>query len=228
MNSSISKKYKKVDVFIIVLFLVCLLVVGGTYAYIILPVTVTNGNYNAATTCFSIDYSATNDNGTLPITGVLFPSSGPSGGLFGKVAMKVNSSCKVNGKGTVTLNVTTGSDKLFQTVGGHCENSKTLKTMVNYTTSSNCAAQTNGLWVTDGNALKYAIYNTNSISSSTVPLKVGYVNKTGSIVLYNNFDITSTQVNYYIYIWLDGNISDNSYANLSFNGYISASANQIS
>lgn len=226
MNSSISKKYKKIDFFIIALFLVSLLVVGGTYAYISTSLTISNGNYNTKTTCLNVTYNITNDDGSLPITGPLFPSTGPSGGIFGKVSLKINDSCSITGLGTLTLNVTTGSDILFQTASGHCENSQTLETIPSYTDSSSCNAQTNYKWVTNGTALKYAIYNTSSISDA-IPLNVGYLNSTSSIDIYKDISVTAIQSNFYVYIWLDGYVSDNSYANIAFDGNISASVEQV-
>ena len=229
MNTSIiNKLIKKKKAIYISMGIICLLllILGGTYAYIVLAVNTSNGRYNTNTTCFDITYDVTNDDGTLPITGTMFPSSTPKGGLSGKVSMKINDDCNVSGTGTLTLKITNANSTLLQTVSAHCENSKTLKTMTEYTTNSTCAAQTNGKWVTTGTALKYAVYNTDNVTSSTVPLNVGYVTNSSSVKLYDGFDLTKTAVTYYVYIWLDGNISDNSYANLSFNGNISASAIQ--
>lgn len=218
--------YNKNVYLIIGIIVFVLLIIGGTYAYITLAVNVTNGSYVANTTCFTIDYDITNDDGSSPITGTMFPSSSANGGLTGRVSLKVNNSCNVNGMGTLTLNVTSVNSTLIQTVAAHCENSQTLNTLTDYRTSSTCTAQTNGKWVTNGSALKYAVYNTNSVTSSTIPLSVGYVNKTGSIKIYDNFEITDTLSTYHVYIWLDGNLSDNSYANLPFDGNVSASAIQ--
>lgn len=218
--------YNKNIYLIIGIIVFVLLIIGGTYAYMTLAVNVTNGSYVVDTTCFDIDYDVTNDDGTLPISGDMFPSGGPVGGLSGKVSLKINDNCSVEGVGTIMLNVVDVSNTFIQTVAEHCENSVTLSTMTDFTTSSDCTAQTNGIWVTNGSALKYAVYDTNSVTNNTVPLSVGYVNKTGSIDIYDNFSITESSVTYYVYIWLDGNLSDNSYAGLSFDGNVSVSALQ--
>lgn len=225
MNNNI--KNKKNFYIIVGVIIGILLIAGGTYAYVTLTVNVTNGNYSSVTGCFDIDYNVTNEDGTLPITGTMYPSSNPSGGLNGRVSLKVNSSCNVNGTGTLKLNVVNGNSTLLKKVSAHCENSKTGKTLTGYTTSSSCTSQQNGVWVTNGTALKYAVYDTNSVTSSTIPLSVGYVTNTTGIQMLNNISITSTVSTYYVYIWLDGNLIDNSYLSLAFNGNISATATQI-
>ena len=225
INNNLNYKERNIR-FIIGIIIIILLIIGGTYAYMTLAANVTNGSYVAGTTCFVIDYDITNDDGSSPIAGTMFPSSSAGGGLSGKVSLKINNNCNVNGVGTLYLNVTSADSTLIKNVSNHCENSQTLQTMGDYTTSSTCTAQSNGKWVTSGSALKYAVYNTNSVTSSTVPLSVGYVNKTGSIKIYDNFSITKNLSTYYVYIWLDGNLSDNSYANLPFVGNVSASATQ--
>ena len=225
MNNNINNK--KTIYLIIGVIIGILLIAGGTYAYITLAVNVTNGNYSSVTGCFDIDYNVTNEDGTLPITGTMYPSSNPSGGLNGRVSLSVKNTCNVNGVGILKLNVVNGNSTLLKTVGAHCENSQTLKTLTDYTTSSSCTGQQNGVWVTNGTALKYAVYDTNSVTSSTIPLGVGYVTNTSGIQLLNNINITSTVSNYYVYIWLDGNLIDNSYLSLAFNGNISATATQI-
>lgn len=216
---------KNTKIIIIGIIIFILFIVGGTYAYMIIAVDAFNGSYVSSTTCFIVDYNVTNADGTLPITGEMFPSSNAMGGLSGKVSLKINNNCEVNGLGTLTLNVTNADNTFFKTVTGHCENSQTLKTITDYTDSSSCTSN-GGVWVTNGSALKYAIYDTNSVTNNTVPLSVGYVNKIGSIDIYDNFSITESSVTYYVYIWLDGNLSDNSYADLSFDGNVSVSALQ--
>lgn len=79
------------------------MLVGGTFAFLSFTATVTNAVYNGTTTCFLVDYSS-----GQAITGTMFQSSTPKGGLTGSVTMNIKSSCNVNGAGTITLNV--GSD----------------------------------------------------------------------------------------------------------------------
>lgn len=72
------------------------------------------------------------------------------------------------------------------------------------------------------NALKYAVYE--NVNSD--PVASGNITKTGEMTLYSNFTLSKTAKDYYIYIWLDGNIADNSYVNIPFSGYIHASGAQ--
>lgn len=224
---------KKNITLVISILLFVLLIVGSTFAYLIFSVYVTNGVYNTSLTCFNVTYDINNSDGSSDITGTLFPSSGPSGGLNGAVKIGIDPDCNVNAIGNLYLDVDSASDLLFQTVEAHCENSQTLKTMTDYTTEDECVAATNGTWVTDGGPLKYAVYNTSQVTSSTVPIKVGYLKQLSQINIYEDFilyDVDSeTQssaataagfgsdgnISYYIYIWMDGNLTDNSYASLS-------------
>ena len=205
------------------IFLVSMFIIGGTYAYMTLSIDINNNTIAYNTTCFDIVYDADND--STPITGTLIPSSGPGGGLNGKISLGLSASCKnIDAYGTFNLDVTSGSDILFQTVDAHCENSQTLRTLTKYTDSTSCEASANGKWVTGGTALKYAVYTTNNITSTTVPIKTGYIKSNGIIPIYKNFPVLNETVNYYFYVWLDGNLTDNTYASQSFVGGISASA----
>lgn len=218
---------KKKMVFLSVgIILAGLLIAGGTYAYLTIAANVKNGNYVGNTTCFSINYDITNADGTLPITGTLLPSANPSGGLVGNLSIGVKSGCSVSGLGNLHLVVSSGGNVLFQKVATHCENAKTLKTLTQYTTSSACTAVTGNVWVTNGSALKYAIYDNNNPTSSQ-PLSVGYIDRIADINIYNQFSISSTAKTYYIYIWLDGNFADETYLSQPFSGYIYADATQV-
>ena len=208
------------------IFLISMFIIGGTYAYMTLSISITNNTIAYETSCFDIVYDADND--STPISGTLIPSSGPGGGLNGKISMGLASKCKnIDGYGSFYLDVTSGSEVLFRTVDEHCENSQTLRTLTKYTDKASCEEQTNGVWVTGGTALKYAVYTTNNISSTTIPNKVGYLTDEGSLGLYENFPIVNQTVDYHIYVWLDGNLIDNSYVSQSFVGSISASASQV-
>ena len=214
-------KIRNKNIFLaIVVLLVGFLLAGGTYAYLTRTVNVTNGNINAVTTCFDIDYMDTNQ-----ITGTLFPSANPSKGLSGMVSLKVNSSCDLNGIGTIYIHANSGTSTKFTTTAiAHCENPVTLESLPTYVNSNTCTSN-NGIWVTNGKPLKYAIFD-NSAGSGN-PLDVGYFSSIGNdIAVYRTFMVTSTQVNYYLFLWLDGYLTDNTYTNLSFNGYISVSAIQ--
>ena len=68
-------------------------------------------------------------------------------------------------------------------------------------------------------ALKYTLLKDNTI------IKNGVINTTSKITLLDNIDVSgTTPITYTIYVWLDGSVADNSYANLKYNGYISAEA----
>ena len=208
------KKRNLILIFSLFLFIACLS--AATYAYIIFSINVTNASYNSMTACFDVDYDITNDDGTLPITGTLFHSATPKGGLSGKVALGINSTCKAGGTGTINLNVKSGGSVLFQTVRGHCENTKTLQTVTGYETQTACESVEGTQWVTTGTALKYAIYE----DLKSEPVSVGYVTGTGIISVYDNIVLSHTMKTIYIYIWLDGELTDNSYADIAFNSSV--------
>lgn len=65
-------------------------------------------------------------------------------------------------------------------------------------------------------ALKYTVVNGNNVTD-------GVINTSEKITLLENINInSSTPSTYTVYVWLDGSVADNSYANLTYNGYISA------
>ena len=68
-------------------------------------------------------------------------------------------------------------------------------------------------------ALKYTVV------SGTSVLANGVIDTNNKIPLVDNIDVSSTTpTTYTVYVWLDGKVADNSYANLSYLGYISAEA----
>ena len=68
-------------------------------------------------------------------------------------------------------------------------------------------------------ALKYTVV------SGTSVLANGVIDSNNKIPLLDNIDVSSTSpTTYTVYVWLDGEVADNSYANLSYLGYISAEA----
>ena len=218
-----NKNINKNTILLVIILLLGLIIAGGTFAWLTATLNVTRGTYNVASTCFMVDYT---DN-TQTLSGTLFPSVGPNKGLSGSVSMKINSSCLVLGKGTLYLHVNDGtSTKFGAVVDAHCENPSTYITIPDYATSSTCTTN-GGVWVTNGTALKYAIYDNNTFTGS--PLAKGYfsnswINNDGT--LYSNFDVLHTAKTYYIYVWLDGYVSDNTYTELPFNGYIKAVVEQ--
>ena len=183
---------------------------------------------NLDVTLFSDCLNGTQTNNNVgDLRGTLFPSTEITGGLFGSLAMGVNSACNITGTGTIYLHVGTESSvTLLRKTDGHCENPTTLETLTSYTSSNECLTDGNK-WVTDGSALKYAVYD-NAVGTG-VPLSVGYI--TGGdigedISLYKGFDVNSTNNRYYMFIWLDGNLTNEDYEDLPFSGYIHASVVQ--
>lgn len=220
-------KRKKI-LLVVGIILACVLVVGGTYAYLTFSVSVTNGTISGNVECFEIDYSILNDDDSSQITGTLFPSAGPSGGLSGKVSININASCNVTATGTLYLNVDSGtSTALVQTVADHCEDKITLETLNDYTTSAECTADSSRMWVSTGTGLKYAVYS--SVNATGTPLNVGYITSGDigrDIPIYSDFTVDKTASSYYIFIWMDGYITDSTYTELPFGGYIHASVLQ--
>lgn len=214
-------KYKNMFLLLLVLF-VGMLVAGGTYAYLTTSMTVTNGNYVANTTCFDIDYLNTDQ-----ITGTLFPSANHTKGLSGTVSLKVNSACNVNGNGRIYIHINDETSEDFGDVAEpHCENPETLETLSDYTTSNDCTTN-DGEWVTNGTVLKYAVYD--NASGVGTPVDVGYFdadNIGDNMLLSDYLVINRTQSDYYIFLWLDGYLTDNTYVDLTFSGYIWAEALQ--
>ena len=183
---------------------------------------------NLDVTLFSDCLNGTQTNNNVgDLKGTLFPSTEITGGLFGSLAMGVNSACNITGTGTIYLHVGTESSvTLLRKTDGHCENPTTLETLTSYTSSNECLTDGNK-WVTDGSALKYAVYD--NAMGTGVPLSVGYI--TGGdigedISLYTGFDVNSTNNRYYMFIWLDGNLTNEDYEDLPFSGYIHASVVQ--
>ena len=211
-KKSIDKKYMLLAIFI---FLSGLLIIGGTVAYLSSAVNVVNGNYVTNTKCFDVTYTDNTDQ----ITGTLFPSANAGGGLSGSVSFVRDATCAVNGKGTLYLNVDSGSSNvLTSTVAPHCENKYTLETLGGYT-ETDCNVNDNTIWVTNGTALKYAVYDS---ASRTNLYATGYIDSSfigTDKAIHTDFSINNTSKTYYLYIWLDGHISDDTYTDLSFRAH---------
>lgn len=263
-----SMKMKSVVLSVIVL-LIGLMIVGGTYAFMTIQANVTNTNYVGVSTCFLVDYNIDNGNGTQAITGTLFPSISPIKGLNGRVGLKINDNCDVNGMGTLKLHINSETDNHLTAIAtSHCEDKKTGDILTEYATEASCSSagerwknyptsycednntlqilkeympsaslsassasascvSNNGTWVTNGSPLKYAIYN--SSNTNSMPVKVGHITSSNigsDVTIYDNIVLTSDQRYFYVYIWLDGYLSDNTHSDLPFGGYINANAIQ--
>ena len=211
-------------VLILVILCIGLITIGGTYAALVmtLNVAVTNGIYEDSSQCFDIIYDAGED-----IRGQLFPTASSNGGLQGSLTVGIADNCNVSGALTLNLIISEESDSrgvLTQTVAPHCENSSTLETLYNYNDSSACSSN-GGTWVEDGTALKYAVFKNNG----SEPVSVGYIDSVGTTLSILNETISGSDSDneYLIKIWLDGYVSDNSYANQSFAGRIQTKVQQL-
>lgn len=203
---------KKNILIIIAVLMVGLLITGGTYAYLTVAMTVTNGNYATNTHCFGVTYSDDTDN----ISGTLFPTGNASGGLSGGISATADATCGLNGRGTLYLHIDNStSDQLLSTVSGHCEVENTLETLQDYDSSAECTAVSGAKWVTNGTALKYAVFSGSDLYSS------GYItanDKGTDKVIHEDFSVTTTTKTFDVYVWLDGYLSDDTYLDLPFNG----------
>ena len=254
-----NKEFRKSIILTICVIFVGLMAAGGTYAWLSNSVNVTNGVHNVSMHCFLIDYNINNVSGGQEITGTMFPSENASGGLNGRVGLKTNSSCNVNGEGTLKIHVNSANNALLtnsasycesrktmekidgittkaacDTAGGrwrgygdsYCENPDTLARLTDYTDNTTCNSN-GGVWKTGGSPLKYAVYDNASLTGT--PLSVGTIVSSdvgNDKIILDGVSITSTQKYYYIYVWLDGYLIDDSVAEFTFNAYISASAIQ--
>ena len=209
---------KKNIVLLIAVVIVGMLVAGGTYAVLLSTMNVTNGNYSSKVDCFTINY----DKGQN-ITGTLFPAVDYNGGLSSSVSLSISSSCAITGTGNLIIHIDDEtSETLLGEVSGHCEERETLKYLSGYDENT-CIGE--NMWVNNGTALKYAIFNTNSTTGT--PLTVGYIKNYGDNIT-DGFAVNNSTTNatYYLYIWMDGYLIDNNYNNLSFSGYLDASVTQ--
>ena len=247
-------------ILLITVLFVGLALAGGTYAFLTSSVNITNNVYNTVTGCFNVDYTIDNGDNTQDITGTLFPSTNASGGLNGRVGIKANTTCGLNGIGTLKLHINSETSSTFmtsassycedrgtmepitgisteadcQTTGGrwrgygdsYCESNTTLERLTDYTDSSSCANHS-GTWKSGGSPLKYAVYS--NATATGAPLSKGYITAAdigNDVTIYDGFIVDATQDYYYVFIWLDGYLVDNSVNNLSFGGYIKAEAVQ--
>ena len=220
-NNKRNKKYLTISAIILII----LIVVGATFAYFNSAFKAKNSNVNTGTPCFNIINtfsSEASDN-------ILFPVASPKSGKKVNISLKVDQACQnVSGTGSLYLHINSGtSNQLFRVSAAHCENKKTLETMDDYKNSTDCQNASNGKWVTDGTPIKYAVYD--NADGNGIPLKVGYL-KTSDIgtrkLLYDGIDVNYTNKNFYVFVWMDGYITDESYTNLPFDGYIDVSVVQ--
>ncbi len=212
---------KKVYGTVIAVISFAILIIGATFAALSFTSNATNGSYNISTTCFQMLKEEGQD-----VIGELDYVTKPIDSVSTYVAMGINGACDITAKGRIYLNVLDGtSSKLYSTVAAHCENMDTLQTLPDYTTATDCG-NNGGSWITNGSALKYAIYNTSSPTNNTIPITSGWITATGDKLLYNSMLPIGSLDTYYIYVWLDGELIDNTYNNVAFSGYIHTNADQ--
>ena len=256
MNNIKTKTF--VLIFLVVVF--SLAIAGATWAFLTRDIEMTNQNHAINSECFLIDYNVNNENGTKDITGTLFPTGKASGGLSGRVGLKINSSCNMYGTGTLKMhiNATTNQD-LTRSISSYCISRSTLEKINGINSKSACEAEnvkgrwmgygdsycenpntleridvkeedctsSGGIWTTGGSPLKYSVYNTTDTTQA--PIKVGHItsNDIGSdIVLKDDISVIKQEKYYYIYVWLDGYMNDDTFNDKSFSGFINASAIQ--
>lgn len=220
---------KKYVILVVAVISFGLLLVGGTYAWLISNDVTVNGSSNGVTTNFYAVYDFTNDDGSISetaITGTLMQTSYPKGGLHGKISMRHSETSGTDAIGSILMTVGSGTaSKLYSSVAAHCERATTLESLKVYEDESSCTSAGN-IWVAGGSALKYAVYK----DSVSTPVSVGYVDGVKTITIRDNFvlgaDPDHPQI-YYLYIWLDGELADSSYASLTFSGNIHLKADQV-
>ena len=166
----------------------------------------------------------------LGLTGVTYALLTRAVGVIGGNYNTITSCFIVNHSANVSTNKLPVNGYLFQSStpkGG-------LLSTITLNIDSSCSVVARGsiyLMVEEGTsskllengALKYAVYedvNGEIVSSGIISYK-------GDILLYSDFELAHAEKNYYVYIWLDGNVADNSYVNVSFDGYLHASAEQV-
>lgn len=212
LKSENSKNIGKSIILSLVICCIGLMLAGGTYAYFTMAFNATNSNIVTDTRCFNINYTDNTDQ----ITGTLWPSAGPAKGLSGSIVYQANTSCGVSGRGTFKLMVANGtSSTLTGVVEPHCENKYTKETVRGFA-QEDCGVNDSTEWVTNGTALKYAIFDSTTRNHIYA---AGYIDSSfigTEKTIHSNFSVTTTSKTYYIYIWLDGNLSGDDYANLPF------------
>ena len=131
--------YKEVkrNVFLAVGIIVLgLIISSGVYAWLSNTINVTNGVQNIGMKCFLIDYNVNNVSGGQDITGTMFPSENASGGLTGRVGLKTNSNCNINGEGSLKLHVNAADNALLTNSSSYCESRKTMEPIRCYTSNN--------------------------------------------------------------------------------------------
>jgi len=192
-------KNKSIILIISILF-IGLGIAGGTYAFLSSSVNATNNSYNTVTGCFNIDYTIDNGDSTQDITGTLFPSSGPSGGLSGRVSLKANATCGISGIGTLKLHINSGtSSNLMTSASSYCENRSTMQPISGTSTKAECA-KVGGRWRGYGDSYcedDYTLERLTDYDSSNCSSNGGTWKSGGSplkYAVYNNASATGIPI----------------------------------
>lgn len=68
----------------------------------------------------------------------------------------------------------------------------------------------------ENGALKYVIFNDDT------KIDEGVINSLGDTIILDNIEVDTTEISYSVYLWLDGNIADDTYTDAIFDGSIYA------
>ena len=218
------------------IIMLILVVAGGTYAFLNYKINATNNVYNSVTHCLIAEYGkgikgrvSVKISNECDLTGVGTLKLHINNTTSSKLTTVAESYCALRRTGEKLTEYTTQSAceedsnkrRWYGYGDSYCENSTTLQRLVNYKNESDCTSNS-GVWKTGGSPLKYAVYDNADATGN--PLSVGIIKSTDinhDIDIYTNFTINNQLKYYYVYIWLDGYLSDESYAKLPFDGYIS-------
>lgn len=217
-----------------------ILIAGATYAWF----TWRSSSINISGTsgCFVIDYGISKEIGATSVAPLKLGTS-YSDGLIAEVTAKINSSCTgVTGKGTLYLNTNiegTSPAILKGALKYHVIASTTKENDVveNPTVKNSQAKSSTSDKLTGGGLGSSEIGGTEiggveigggDIGDATQEqFKTGVITSTGKLAILTNIDLdTLTTRRYTVYVWIDGEIADNTYADATYSGYISLEATQ--
>ena len=171
-SSEVKKEnQKKVNILLIVtIFLFALIILGITYSYLFDTVRITNGVYNTVTHCLYAEYGIENGNNTSDISGELVGSTSPSGGLMGRVSLKISDQCDLEALGTLKLHIDSQtSESITMLPTSYCEDRRTGERLNEYTDEATCQETSNRKWYNVGALDSYCInpYTLERISAYT-------------------------------------------------------------
>lgn len=149
------KKNIKIKYIMIVLVLFILLLVGGTYAWLISGASTANGAYNAIAKCFTVNYSHGSD-----ISGVIDMSKTYTGGKSTTVTITVPSGC-TNVTASVYLHTNSTANSLYKQETGNAGRVTIVDSDSNTSTKSLSSSEEITLitgTITAGSTKTYTVY----------------------------------------------------------------------